>query len=387
MSPSLRDLTAEYVKSRLQSVKIPPSASGRFNVNIKTRIPNRLRKPRSKGLLESAPKDEEPSLANENDYCLVETNETAQGSVRAGARYPLTHDSPEVQQDKRDGLHENSFEELTLVAFLKEHDRTKLPAVASATPCYIPNGTASGDVSHPNDHSFSSVSDTMSSGSCTPRDVFNFSHSSPSAGPNRSSCAPGVADVERAPPGLVDASPDDVAPVPNINTVSSPIPPCCAEFSDSPVGSDILTALDAFDFHGTDLPQCDLDYAIPIRSLQTIYEEDPTMLDTHGSLSNAKAAKGEVPAVASASVEADATDSPKPLEEPLAQPALTFVSTVPWFSRKLFYLASLASQRQSCARTLPPSSPIQDYRPFERSTSTPCPAPDHVIVFSSDEVD
>lgn len=82
MSPSLRNLTAEYVKTRLQSVKLPLSASGRFNVAaVKARIPARLRKAKPAGVLE----DEETSPADDPEYCVVETNGGAQERVRAAA--------------------------------------------------------------------------------------------------------------------------------------------------------------------------------------------------------------------------------------------------------------------------------------------------------------
>lgn len=70
MSPSLRNLAAEYVKSRIQ------------NVNVKGRISNRLRKAKSKGLLQDAPHNEETSLADARDFCLVETNGVPQDHVR-----------------------------------------------------------------------------------------------------------------------------------------------------------------------------------------------------------------------------------------------------------------------------------------------------------------
>lgn len=150
------------------------------------------------------------------------------------------------------------------------------------------------------------------------------------------------------------------------------MPPCCAEFSNSPVSNDILHALDTFDAESLDLRRFDSDFAMPVRGLQTIYEEDPTMLDTRRSLS------GSVQAVQETVVSANTAPDPREdsevaarhtsSEESLAQPALDFISPLPWFSPRLYYLASLASQDRlmiPCVRSLPPYSSSQAYRPFE----------------------
>ena len=67
MSPSLRNLTPEYVKSRMKNAKLPLSTSGRFKAKVKARLPDRIRTLAAelRDLLEDEFKDAKLRLADE----------------------------------------------------------------------------------------------------------------------------------------------------------------------------------------------------------------------------------------------------------------------------------------------------------------------------------
>ncbi|GJE86027.1 hypothetical protein PsYK624_021070 [Phanerochaete sordida] len=351
MSPSLRNLTAEYVKTRLQSVKLPLSASGRFNVDaVRARLPARLRKAKPAGLLEH----EETSPADDPEYCVVEANGGAQ------------------ERDKADALqrHENSLEEMTLVAFLQEHKASKgATAGAAPTPPAVVGGPDVCDASLANDSSFSSVSETNSTGACTPLDAQNSAHVDTASVLEP---APLPATEPAGPPGLSDTPSDDLLkPAPSLAAPRSP------EFSHSPLGSDILDALETFDAEGHELVRFDAGYMLPLRSLQTIYEEDSTMLDTRESLRSSHPAEEVAVAL---SAERDSTEDFELVAVPAsldadsspAPPTAHCISSVPWYSQSLYQLARLASRSPSTslyARTLPPYSPSLNICAFEYSAT------------------
>lgn len=114
-----------------------------------------------------------------------------------------------------------------------------------------------------------------------------------------------VNDVVSAPPGLSGEPPvsaDDFQhPIPNSESDRSAI-----EYPNSPVGSDILVALDAFDPEAVSCSgSC---YILPARSLQTIYEEDSTTFHGDNSVGSVLFALGH-PDVHSAGLSVNEVDS------------------------------------------------------------------------------
>jgi hypothetical protein len=155
---------------------------------------------------------------------------------------------------------ENIQDEVSLIAFLKERDDS-LGSSLEASP-------TKSEAHNPKDNEmFTHVS--LSTVSRTADDILDSQPVYAGGSPLEPLPSHSIA---RVPPGLSDA---DL--VSADSTLDLPLDCCRAEYSASPIPSEILSALDAFDADEFTTCCSDADFALPGGGLQTIYEEDSTM--------------------------------------------------------------------------------------------------------------